>query len=77
MLQQVLSQLAAYFTNTINIGLVELGDNGVNLNIAQVLKISKLVTRFFESIENHIWKGAIPTPFLRLPQEMGIQIINQ
>jgi hypothetical protein len=60
MLQQVLPQLADYSTNTVNIGLVEHGDNGANLNIAQVLKISKLVARFFKRIENHILKGRYP-----------------
>ena len=34
MLQQVLSQLAIYSTNTVNIGLVERGDSGANINIA-------------------------------------------
>jgi hypothetical protein len=60
MLQQVLSQLATCSTNTVNIGLVEQGDNGSSLNIAQVLKISKLVARFFERIENHILEGSYP-----------------
>ncbi len=60
MLQQVLSQSAVYSTNTVNIGLVKPGDNGANLNIAQVLKISKLVARFFEHIESHILKGSYP-----------------
>jgi len=60
MLQHVLSQLAACSTNTVNIGLVEQGDNWTSLNIAQVLKISKLVDCFFERIENHILDGSYP-----------------
>jgi len=57
MLQQVLSQLAGCSTNTVNIGFVERGDNGSSLNIEQVVKISKLVARFFERMENHILVG--------------------
>jgi hypothetical protein len=60
MLQQVLSQLAVYSTNTVNIGFVERGDNGANLNIAHVLKISKLVACFFGCIENHIFEWSYP-----------------
>jgi hypothetical protein len=60
MLQKVLSQLAAYSTNTVNIGLVKHGDNRTNLNIAQVLRISKLVACFFERVENHILEGSYP-----------------
>jgi hypothetical protein len=76
MLQQVLSQLAIYSTNTVNIGLVKCKDNQANLNIAQVLKISKLVTCLCEHIENHILKGSYPN-FLQLPQGTQIQNINQ
>jgi hypothetical protein len=66
MLQQVLSQLATYSTNAVNFGLVECGDNGANLNVAQVLKISKLVICFFKRIENHILKGSYPTTVLTI-----------
>ena len=60
MLQQVLSQLAIYSTNTVNIGLVERGDSGANINIALPSKITKLVARFFEKMENHILEGSFP-----------------
>jgi hypothetical protein len=60
MLQQVLSQLAIYSTNTVNIGLVERGDSGANINIALPSKITKLVARFFERMENHILEGSFP-----------------
>ncbi len=60
MLPKVLSQLAIYSTNTVNIGLVERGDSGVNINIALPSKITKLVAPFFESMENHILKGSFP-----------------
>jgi hypothetical protein len=60
MLQQVLSQLAIYATNTVNIGLVERGDSGANINIALPSKITKLVARFFERMENHILEGSFP-----------------
>ena len=60
MLQQVLSQLAIYSTNTINIGLVERGDSGANINIALPSEITKLVARFFERMENHILEGSFP-----------------
>jgi len=60
MLQQVLSQLAVYSTNTVNIGLVERGDSGANINIALPSKITKLVARFFERMENHILEGSFP-----------------
>jgi hypothetical protein len=60
MLQQVLSQLAIYSTNTVSIGLVERGDNGANIIIALPLKITKLVACFFECIENHILEGSYP-----------------
>jgi hypothetical protein len=60
MLQQVLSQLAAHSTNSVKIGLVKCGDNGPNLNVAQVLKISKLVAHFYQRIENHILEGSYP-----------------
>ncbi len=60
MLQQVLSQLAIYSINTVNIGLVECGDNGANINIALPSKITKLVARFFERMENHILEGSYP-----------------
>jgi hypothetical protein len=58
MLQQVLSQLAIYFTNTVNINLVEHGDNGANVSTVQLLKIAKLVAHFFEQMENHILEGS-------------------
>ncbi len=58
MLQQVLSQLAVYSTNIVNIGLVECGDNGANINIALPSKITKLVACFFERMENHILEGS-------------------
>jgi hypothetical protein len=60
MLQQVLSQLAFYSTNTVNIGLVECADNRANINIALPSKITKLVAHFFEHIENHILEGSYP-----------------
>jgi hypothetical protein len=40
--------------------LVERGDNWSSLNIAQVLKISKLVACFIKRIENHILNGSYP-----------------
>ncbi len=40
MLQQDLSQLAIYSTNTVNINLVEHGDNGVHVSTVQLLKIA-------------------------------------
>jgi hypothetical protein len=58
--QQVLSQLAIYSTNTVNINLVERGDNGANVSTVQLLKIAKLVARFFERMENHILEGSYP-----------------
>jgi hypothetical protein len=60
MLQQVLSQLAIYSTNTMNIDLVERGDNGMNINIALPSKITKLVACFFKCMENHILEGSYP-----------------
>jgi hypothetical protein len=59
-LLQVLSQLAIYSTNTVNINLVECGDNGANVSTVQLLKIAKLVARFFEQMENHILEGSYP-----------------
>jgi hypothetical protein len=58
--QQVLSQLAIYSTNTVNIGLVERGDSGANINIALPSKITKLVTCFYKCMENHILEGSFP-----------------
>ncbi len=43
-----------------NIGLVERGDNGANINIALPSKITKLVACFFERMENHILEGSYP-----------------
>ena len=60
MLQQVLSQLAIYSTNTVNINLIERGDNGANVSTAELVKITKLVSRFFERMENHILEGIHP-----------------
>ena len=60
MLQQVLSQLVIYSTNTVNINLVERGDNGANVSTAELVKIVKLVSRFFERMENHILEGSHP-----------------
>jgi hypothetical protein len=60
MLQQVLSQLVIYSTNTVNINLVEHGDNGANISTVQLLKIGKLIARFFERMENHILEGSYP-----------------
>ncbi len=60
MLQQILLQLAIYSTNTVNINLVECGDNGVNVSTVQLLKIAKLVACFFEQMENHILEGSYP-----------------
>jgi hypothetical protein len=60
MLQQVLSQLAIYSTNTVNIDLVERGDNGANISIVQLLKIAKLIARFFDQMENHFLEGSYP-----------------
>jgi hypothetical protein len=60
MLQQFLSQLEIYSTNTVNINLVERGDNGANVSTVQLLKIAKLVARFIEQMENHILEGSYP-----------------
>ncbi len=60
MLKQVLSLLASFSTTTANIGLVERGDNGVHLNTAQLSKITKLVSQFFEWMDNHILEGSYP-----------------
>ena len=60
MLHQVLSQFAIYSTNTVNINLVECGDNGANVSTVQLLKIAKLVARFFKQMENHILEGSYP-----------------
>ncbi len=60
MLQQVLSQFAIYSTNTVNINLFEHGDNGANVSTVQLLKIAKLVARFFVQMENHILEGSYP-----------------
>jgi hypothetical protein len=60
MLQQVLSQLAIYSTNTVNINLVEHGDNRANISTVQLLKVAKLIARFFEQMENHILEGSYP-----------------
>ena len=60
MLQQVLSQLAIYSTNTVNINLIERGDNGSSVSTIELLKIAKLVSRFFERMENHILEGSYP-----------------
>jgi hypothetical protein len=60
MLQQVLSQSAIFSTNNVNIGLIECGNNGVNLNTAQLSKVTKLVSHFFECMDNHILEGSYP-----------------
>jgi hypothetical protein len=60
MLQQVLSQLAIYSTNTVNINLVKRGDNRANISTVQLLKIAKLVARFFKQMENHFLEGSYP-----------------
>jgi len=70
MLQQVLSQLAGCSTNTVNIGFVERGDNGSSLNIEQVVKISKLVARFFERMENHILRQQYMSVNVFLPNAL-------
>ncbi len=52
--------MAIYSTNTVNINLVERGDNRANVSTVQLLKIAKLVARFFEQMENHILEGSYP-----------------
>jgi hypothetical protein len=44
----------------VNIGLVERGDSGANINIALPSKITKLVACFFEHMENHILERSFP-----------------
>jgi hypothetical protein len=58
--QQVLSKLAFYSTNTVNIGLVERGDNRAKISTVQLPQIAKLVSCIFEQMENHILKGSYP-----------------
>jgi hypothetical protein len=76
MLQQVLSQLAIYSTNTVNINLVECGDNEANVSTVKLLKVAKLVAHYFEQIENHILDGSYPDTVSVLPQGMPIQTIK-
>ncbi len=52
--------MAIYSTNTVNIGLVERGDNRANIDVTLPLKITKLVARFFERMENHMLEGSYP-----------------
>ncbi len=48
----------SYLSTTVNICLIERGDNRVNLDTAQLSKITKLVSRFFEYIDYHILEGS-------------------
>jgi hypothetical protein len=60
MLHKVLSQLVSFSTNLVNNSLVKHGNNGAKLTITLVLKTVKFVSRFFNSIENHIMEGSFP-----------------
>jgi hypothetical protein len=60
MFHTVFSQLALFSTNAVNNNLIECGDNGSNLIITLVVKISKFVLRFFNKMDNHILEGLFP-----------------
>ncbi len=60
MLHKVLSQLVIFSTNVVNNNLVEHGDNGSNLIVTLVVKITKFVWRFFDKMDSHILEGSFP-----------------
>ncbi len=72
MLHKVLSQLASFSTNSVNISLIEHGSNGNNLKVDHVVKIVKFVTRFFSNIDNSSWKARSPTSSQSSPLAMLI-----
>jgi hypothetical protein len=72
MLHKVLSQFAIFSTDAVNNNLVERGDNGSNLIITSVVKITKF---FLGSLTKWIitsWKACSPTLSQTLPLEMQI-----
>ncbi len=80
MLHKVLSQLASFFTNSVNNSLVKHGDNGAKLTLTLVSKILKFVSRFFNNIENHIMEGSfldsVPTFTPRYANPILLHIAN-
>ncbi len=57
---QGLSQLAIFSTNVVNNNLVGCSDNGSNIIVTSVMKITKFVSRFFGKMDNHILEGSFP-----------------